>query len=450
MTLHLINPTIHDTLPPCGCLTLIKEPYVEGYHHLFAAFSKGAKEATPTASQRIWHLLTGISLLIPIVNLIIYLALFILGKKSSAIKPAQGSLPTTPNPSTEHVPALPGPAHDPLLPIRESYRRSLEEFVKAAHVANKIQNPVIRQDIDAFITSLQSNTLSQIDTQNDQDILYALLDNVHLELTCIASQIEDLIQKENSDHLTSLASIQPPPEAVEWLHNVLTSLRRTHFDESEWNKLFENPQSARFLNQPFREFAGGTLLHYLAKKERNLPYTSRVLPQRGVDLARQDTWDNTALIWAIANASNTTAMEIIKAGGHGPYLNVLGLQKNSALHLAVGKGYKTVSKDLQDLYYSNLQLTQALVEAGANVNLANEDGNTPLHLAYLRRDVETIKVLLRAGAHTQLRNNRGQIPEELWNEGYENACKILDVTVSAYLLDRDEYSKARMDETITG
>ncbi len=142
------------------------------------------------------------------------------------------------------------------------------------------------------------------------------------------------------------------------------------------------------------------------------------------------------LLWAIANAHNHVAMELINQGAaHGQDLNIQDNwpMKNAAIHLAVAKGYTVRSKDGQMLKFSNLDLVKKMVELDADLNLQNGLGNTPLHLAHLRRDTETIQFLLENGAKTGIKNLNGETPQEMSNKNYEAATKILWETVSTTL-----------------
>ena len=194
----------------------------------------------------------------------------------------------------------------------------------------------------------------------------------------------------------------------------------------------------------FDRFFGGTILHVLAKMKAQQNHLIRVVLKGGVDPSLGDLFGNTALISAIANASNTSAMEIIKNAPCNSHLNVQSkIKGNRALHVSVGKGYTSVSKDGDQLEYSNIELTKAMLSRGADPNIQNSMGNTPLHLACLRRDVESIECLIQAGAKLGIKNKEGKSAEELIDVTYETANKILADSVTIFLLDEKEFESNR-------
>lgn len=81
----------------------------------------------------------------------------------------------------------------------------------------------------------------------------------------------------------------------------------------------------------------GNLLHLVAKWGGPLKLV-KILIDHGVSLDKveDNMWGNTPLLWAIANGNNNMAMEILN------YEQNLNLgKKNTALHLAIAKGYTT-------------------------------------------------------------------------------------------------------------
>jgi len=55
---------------------------------------------------------------------------------------------------------------------------------------------------------------------------------------------------------------------------------------------------------------------------------------------------------------------------------------------------------------------QLLLKYGANPDVADEDGNTPLHFAAIRGTKDVAVFLLKLGANPYARNAQGNIPVE--------------------------------------
>ncbi len=67
-----------------------------------------------------------------------------------------------------------------------------------------------------------------------------------------------------------------------------------------------------------------------------------------------------------------------------------------------------------------------LIEAGTNIRIKDQHGNTPLHLVSLRGDCESIKLLLSKGAKINSTDNSGDTPlHEASMNGHLEAAKLL-------------------------
>lgn len=148
-----------------------------------------------------------------------------------------------------------------------------------------------------------------------------------------------------------------------------------------------------------------TPLHQIAKFGEPLECLE-IIANYGIDFNTRDIYGNTPLLWAIANAKNTMALEIIK---YDQNFNIMGkgLFENAPLHLAVVKGYTTEDKNGKTLNVTNLMIVEKLLEKKANPNLKNHLGYTPLHYACIRKDYAMIEVLLKYGADSSLKSPEG-------------------------------------------
>ena len=68
------------------------------------------------------------------------------------------------------------------------------------------------------------------------------------------------------------------------------------------------------------------------------------------------------------------------------------------------------------------EVIQTLVDAGADINARNNDGETPLHNAATTNTPEVIQALLDTGADINARNNDGDTPLDLAIKKRQPAC----------------------------
>lgn len=91
-----------------------------------------------------------------------------------------------------------------------------------------------------------------------------------------------------------------------------------------------------------------------------------------------------------------------------------GHDELAELMIERGAEISSFSADGLPLIYliNNNQIWESrLLKQGADINIQNNDGNTPLHLAILRRkDINYLQRLLEYGADPTIRNNEGDTP----------------------------------------
>ncbi len=66
--------------------------------------------------------------------------------------------------------------------------------------------------------------------------------------------------------------------------------------------------------------------------------------------------------------------------------------------------------------FGKLEAVQTLLRLGANVDLADSEGMTPLHLAVLGGHVDIVGLLLSSGASTSLANEFGDTAADMARE----------------------------------
>jgi hypothetical protein len=141
----------------------------------------------------------------------------------------------------------------------------------------------------------------------------------------------------------------------------------------------------------------------------------------------EDFFRNTPLTWAIAHDAKNAVNELVdRCCKRGISLDLdmaSGFNQNTPLILAIAKGHNREGEQ------SNYTLTKFLLEQGADPNKADENGFTPLHYAYLRRDLETIKLLTQHGADHDAKNHAEQTPWDMLLWTYDGCRdKLFEIT----------------------
>ncbi len=188
---------------------------------------------------------------------------------------------------------------------------------------------------------------------------------------------------------------------------------------------------------------GETIVHLIGKtgSAKFIP----ILQKHGINLSIQGqdgVYGNTALHWAIANAQNETALALIQHSSQDALSVKDKSNNNTPLHMTIAKGYTFFDADFNRLNIPNIELTKELIKRGADVNAINKFGLTPLHIACLRRDIDSIRLLLDHGARTDILSPDRKSPLEFITFNHSEAEKrILDNVISPILLDEDAHAK---------
>ena len=90
--------------------------------------------------------------------------------------------------------------------------------------------------------------------------------------------------------------------------------------------------------------------------------------------------------------------------------------------------YQNISKQFALLYsVSDVYISQYLIEHGANVNLCDIYGSTPLSMACVRGNLETVKLLVKSGAQINVCDIDGYSP-------FYWASELKHISIVKYLL----------------
>ena len=129
-------------------------------------------------------------------------------------------------------------------------------------------------------------------------------------------------------------------------------------------------------------------------KDNNKAKLDEVLESiSSIDLKDKDGW---TLLRYASNVGNINFVNYLLSKGANP--NIQDNNGWTPLHEAV---------------YYNKAIVEALLQAGANPNIQNRDGWTSLHCACETGNGEIIKDLLNNNADTQIKNKNGKTPKDV-------------------------------------
>ena len=77
--------------------------------------------------------------------------------------------------------------------------------------------------------------------------------------------------------------------------------------------------------------------------------------------------------------------------------------------------------------FGKTEIARALINAGADVNLRNNEGSTALHSAAFLCRTEIVEMLLKKGADKEIRNNNGSTALESVEAPFSNVKFIYDI-----------------------
>lgn len=124
---------------------------------------------------------------------------------------------------------------------------------------------------------------------------------------------------------------------------------------------------------------------------------ARLLVESGADMNLDDGWGATALAYAVNAHHEALALFLIESGAE--------VNTTTGVYID-GPGDVTPLHDAADQPH----VTQALLEAGATVNVRDTSGAMPLHWACLQGNLECVRLLLAAGADVDARDDEGRTP----------------------------------------
>ncbi len=148
----------------------------------------------------------------------------------------------------------------------------------------------------------------------------------------------------------------------------------------------------------------------------------KILVNAGANLDRKDTRGNTALMLAIENEHQNIANYLVKFAAK---VNILNNAGQTAVGIAHSKGYAALENMLigigansglrinqdvpliNEIINENWTQVKALIAAGADPNIQDNNGSTALKMAAGSGHTEAVKALIAAGAYPNIQNNYG-------------------------------------------
>ena len=103
-----------------------------------------------------------------------------------------------------------------------------------------------------------------------------------------------------------------------------------------------------------------------------------------------------SLIDATKHDSLSIVKTALRSGAYPNFYDDNDDSRSTALHMAAFDG--------------KLQIMEALIKAGADVNIRNSKGETPLHKATLTRKTDAVQLLIHLGAKINVASNTGNMP----------------------------------------
>ena len=167
--------------------------------------------------------------------------------------------------------------------------------------------------------------------------------------------------------------------------------------------------SGESFNIDLQDSNGDTLLHMVKSSEM-----AELLLKNGINAAVQNNDGLTALGKFFERVYLNNIEKIVTA------LINNGVDINAAAYYDESPVIKIANNAA--ILSTNIEQMEYLVKLGADINIKNKQGYTPLMLAVMKSNIDMVRVLLDAGADTTLLDDNGRnakkIGEEMMASGY--------------------------------
>lgn len=237
------------------------------------------------------------------------------------------------------------------------------------------------------VFELQNNSNSNGNTKNNPPV------------TSMSSDDDDIIVDKSSEEV--IIAAQPVPQVDKWMSIVQAKDR----DYALIEKTLQSGQNA---NQGI--FEGSSMLHLAAWQNDEKLF--RLGLQYGGQISNTNKNGETVLHWA--------------AYSKNPNIINLALADKNASKI-INKQNKTGRTPLHfnSLQWGNLDVAKALIANKADLNIKDNNGQTPLHYALALRKWDLVKLYIDSGADTTLKDKGGDgIDEYIMTKGDVEAFKL--------------------------
>ncbi|KAI0097622.1 hypothetical protein GGR51DRAFT_566344 [Nemania sp. FL0031] len=174
---------------------------------------------------------------------------------------------------------------------------------------------------------------------------------------------------------------------------------------------------------------------FVAIEENKSLVATHIIRAKGARLGNKklEKQNRSPLHEAVRTNNRTIAKELLKHSECVRYIDLGDESGRSALHEAAARGYIEIIRDLLNNKANvdvsdNFNMTPFTPrhDFGAEINTKDKAGNTPLHEACIKGDVNMASSLLSYGADAGVRNADGKTPPNVIPEIYEDLEELED------------------------
>ena len=183
----------------------------------------------------------------------------------------------------------------------------------------------------------------------------------------------------------------------------------------------------------------------VAAAENDEVEAANMLIEAGANVHARDRQGSTALTHAAANGYTELARRLLSKGADPSAQSMTASIMLGRLQFGRSKAYAPIHETAQHGY---VELAALLTDAGADLEAADNDGDTALHVASYYGQSELANVLIKAGANINAKNGSGETPlitalertrdsENVFTSGHAAITKLL-LEAGCTLDDRDD------------